>query len=109
VVSPDLWLRGIPRIDAIALTHAHAHHMGGMPAVIANFHPHELWLPEGIPDHEIQNLLSEARASAVKSSTRKLVTVLFMAEPPSEYLRQVRAWRHGLPKAMAPGAMMNHW
>lgn len=39
VVSPYLWSRGISRIDAIALTQAHADHMGGMPAVIANFHP----------------------------------------------------------------------
>jgi len=35
--------------------------MGGMPTVIANFHPRELWLPAGIPDEEIHNLLSQAR------------------------------------------------
>jgi len=68
VVSPYLWARGISRIDAVALKHAHADHMGGMAAVIGNFRPRELWLPEGIPDKEIEPLLTEAKEFGVAVS-----------------------------------------
>ncbi len=43
VVSPYLWSRSIRKIDVVALTHAHDDHAGGLPAVIENFHPTELW------------------------------------------------------------------
>jgi competence protein ComEC len=71
VVSPYLWSRGISRIDAISLTHAHADHMGGMAAVIANFRPRELWLPEGIPSEEIRALLGQAHRMGLKITYRQ--------------------------------------
>jgi len=71
VVSPYLWSRGISHLDAIALTHAHADHMGGMFAVVANFRPRELWLPEGIPDNEIEKLLAEAHSYGISIIYRK--------------------------------------
>ncbi len=44
VVSPYLWTRSIRRVDVIALSHAHADHVDGLPALIENFHPAELWI-----------------------------------------------------------------
>jgi competence protein ComEC len=43
VVSPYLWSRSIRKIDVVALTHAHDDHAGGLPAIIENFHPSQLW------------------------------------------------------------------
>lgn len=60
VVSPYLWSRGVRRLDVVALTHAHSDHMGGMPAILRNFHPRELWVGHNPPIPAYQNLLGEA-------------------------------------------------
>ena len=56
VVSPYLWSRRMRRLDVLALSHAHSDHMGGMPAVMQDFRPRELWV--GIdPDSEAYRAL----------------------------------------------------
>jgi competence protein ComEC len=43
VVAPYLWERGIRNIDVVALSHAHEDHIGGLAALVADFHPKEVW------------------------------------------------------------------
>jgi competence protein ComEC len=60
VVSPALWARGIRHLDAVALSHAHSDHMGGLPAVLRNFHPDEMWVGINPPSASYKALLDEA-------------------------------------------------
>jgi len=66
VVSPYLWSRGFQRLDAVALTHAHSDHMGGMSSVLKNFRPKELWLSVIPPSEDLAKLLAEARALGIR-------------------------------------------
>jgi competence protein ComEC len=66
VVSPYLWSRGLKRLDVVALTHAHEDHLGGLFAVLRNFHVGELWVGHDVDSDAYRGLLVEARARGVR-------------------------------------------
>jgi competence protein ComEC len=66
VVSAVLWSHGIRRLDAVALTHAHHDHMGGMAAILRNFHPRELWVGNNPLVPAYKSLLEEASSLGVR-------------------------------------------
>jgi competence protein ComEC len=65
VVAPYLWSRGLEHLDVIALTHAHGDHIGGLPRIIEDFHPSELWVGINPEKTQLLHLLEIARANNV--------------------------------------------
>ncbi len=61
IVSPYLWSRRFRHLDVLALSHAHSDHMGGMPAVMRNFRPRELWVSIDPNSKAYRALLTEAK------------------------------------------------
>jgi len=66
VVAPYLWEREFRRVDVVALSHAHADHIGGLPAVVGDFHPRELWTGATPDDPLWQKLRAAAAANGVR-------------------------------------------
>jgi len=71
VVSSYLWNRGIDHIDTVVISHPHADHLGGMPSVIANFHPHELWISVDQPAGELAPVFAQAQKAGIQISVKK--------------------------------------
>jgi competence protein ComEC len=71
VVSSYLWNRGMDHLDIVVITHPHADHLGGMPAVIANFHPRELWVSIDKPVGELAPIVAQAQRAGMEVSVKK--------------------------------------
>lgn len=66
VVSPYLWRRGVSRLDVLMISHAHADHAGGAPAIFENFHPREVWGAFDLDDRDWRRLEGLARAAGCR-------------------------------------------
>jgi competence protein ComEC len=66
VVSPYLWRRGFSRLDAVAVSHLHEDHAGGMLRIIQNFRPSELWVGAVAPSRIWSELQAACRRYGVR-------------------------------------------
>lgn len=65
VVAPYLWSRGLQNLDVVVLTHAHQDHLGGLPSILLDFHPSELWVGINPLTPELLNLYDIAAAEQI--------------------------------------------
>lgn len=67
VVAPYLWSRQLRRLDVVVISHGHSDHIGGMPAVLRDLRPREMWLSLAPGESQaVRDLLAEAARLGVR-------------------------------------------
>lgn len=87
VVSPYLWSRSIKRLDVVAVSHLHEDHAGGIPAIVRNFHPREIWT--GVETARLRELAQQAGARVRRMTGGDQLDyggtrILILAPPPED-------------------------
>jgi len=95
VVSQVLWSRGIRHLDVVALSHAHSDHMGGLPAVLRNFHPDELWVGNNPRVTDYVALLDEAAQLHVRLRSLRAGDAFALGEAQVNVLAPFRDYQPG--------------
>jgi competence protein ComEC len=100
VVSPVLWDLGIRHLDAVVLSHAHSDHMGGLPTVLRNFTPDELWVGDNPPGNLAYDaLINEAAAMRVRVRTLRAEDTLAFGGANVHVLAPTRNYKPGADPA----------
>ena len=73
VVGAALRARGWGRVDYVAVTHGDLDHIGGVPALVRDFRPMEVWMGVPVPASPLEAATVEA-ASRGRASVRRLRT-----------------------------------
>jgi competence protein ComEC len=95
VVSQVLWSRGIRHLDVVALSHAHSDHMGGLPAVLRNFHPDELWVGNNPRVADYVALLDEAAGLHVRVRSLRAGDAVALGDTQVNVLAPFRDYQPG--------------
>lgn len=88
VVSPYLWSRGIKTLDVVVATHAHEDHIGGLPAILENFRPKQLWVGAN-PSEALMELARRLGVRVLQLRVQPAFdfsgTAITIVSPPEDY------------------------